>query len=402
MSQTEDFASLLGEYENTHTNAAVREPEIGETVRGHVVSVQETLVFIDLGAKTEGVADIEEFTDADGRITVQPGDEVELPIGGLDQASGAYLLGTRHARHVHGSEGLRQAYAEGQPVEGRISGVTKGGVEVEVSGARGFCPASQVGLNFVEDMSPLVGQKLAFRITKLEGGRQFNVLLSHRAILEEEQRAQAVLTRQQLQVGAVMQGRVTGLKDFGAFVDLGGVEGMIHVSELSYGRISHPQEVLSVGQEVEVSVLRIEQTDNPKRPERIALSIRALAADPWNDAVKRHPAGSRVQGRVTRLEAFGVFVEIAPGVEGLVHISELGAKGRVGHPREVVQEGQEVAATVLDIDLERRRISLTLDTEKAVVADAAPASAVTSTKAEKSENAVGTFGELLREQLKRQ
>ena len=227
---------------------------------------------------------------------------------------------------------LEQAYRLHLPVEGRVSGVTKGGVEVQIAGIRGFCPASQLDLRFIEEMETFVGEHLSFYITRYEGGRHSNLVLSRRELLAEEQQALAESTRDRLEVGAVLPGTVTSLKEYGAFVDLGGIEGMVHISELSFGRVQHPQEVLSIGQQVEVAVLRIEKTDNPKHPEKIALSIRALSPDPWQDAAQQFPVDSRVKGTVTRLQPFGAFVELAPGIEGMVHVSELGADRRVGHP----------------------------------------------------------------------
>jgi small subunit ribosomal protein S1 len=248
----------------------------------------------------------------------------------------------------------------------------------------------------------MVGQRHAFRITKFEGGRRLNLVVSRRALLEEEQAALAVATREQLREGAVLTGTVTGMKEFGAFVDLGGVEGMVHVSELALGRVRHPEEVLHVGQQVEVAVLRIEQTGNPKRPERIALSIRALAKDPWSDAAARYHPGTRVSGKVTRTQPFGAFVELEPGLEGMIHISELGAGRRINHPEEVLSAGQQLEATVLQVDGERRRIALSLSP------DAAPAQASTeppqsrTTRAESGDSGHGSLGDLLKAQLEKQ
>jgi len=235
-------------------------------------------------------------------------------------------------------------------------------------------------------------------------------VVSRRALLEEEQRLRAEQTRAQLQEGAVLSGTVTSLKDYGAFVDIGGIEGMIHVSQLAYGHVKHPSEVLRVGQPVEVSVLRIEPNPDGKSRERVALSIRALAQDPWSDIEQHVPVGARVQGSVSRLQPFGAFVELAPGVDGLIHISELGAGRRLNHPSEVLSLGQAVEATVLAVDLERRRISLTLDADKASSeipdasryappkgADAAAAQDATGGKTQ--ERPMGSFGALLQESL---
>jgi len=403
MSDQEDFASLLGEFERQRPTAAQREPKVGEKVSGRIVSIQGDSVFVDLGAKTEGIVDIEELTGEDGALEVQVGDSIEIAVSGKDEASGALLLGARHAHATHGSAGLRQAYEEQQPVEGVVSGVTKGGLEVEISGARAFCPASQIDIRYVEDLQEFIGQKLAFRITKIESGRKLNLVVSRRSLLEEEQRLRAVETRAQLQEGAVLSGRVSSLKPFGAFIDLGGIEGMVHVSELAFGRVEHPQELLTLGQQVEVMVLGIEQTDNPRQPERIALSIRALEQDPWLDAVTDYPVGSQVEGVVSRLQPFGAFVELAPGVDGLVHISELGAGRRIGHPQEVVSVGDRVQARVLSVDTDKHRIGLSLNADQPLQAGESGQRGDRSTSAAYSPGkpSFGTLGDLLKESMKK-
>ncbi len=399
MTNHEDFASLLGEFEQEHAGTTRQEPKVGDKVRGTVVSIQGDSVFIDLGAKVEGIVEIEELTGADGNLSVSIGDSIEISVGGKDENTGTLLLGSRHARHVRGSDGLRQAFQQQIPVEGRVTGVTKGGVEVEISGERAFCPASQIDIHYIEDLETFVGEKLAFRITKFEGGKHINLVVSRRALLEEAQNALATETRAHLEVGAVMKGTVRSIKDFGAFIDLGGVEGMVHISELSFGRVDHPKDILTVGQPVEVSVLRIEKTDNPKQPERIALSIRALEKDPWRDVLNQYPVGTLVQGSVTRIQPFGAFIELAPGVEGLAHISALGAGRRIKHPQEVISVGDQVLATVLSVDLEKHRIGLSLDTERKGEESASPD---VMAKYTQPKQGFGTLGDLLRESMNKQ
>ncbi len=400
MADNEDFAALFNEFEREHKAATRREPKVGDKVRGTVLSVRGESVFVDLGTKTEGVVDRAELIGEDGELTVAVGDSIESVVSGKDPDSGTLLLGHRQAKRMHGVEELRRAFEEGSPVEGHVSGTTKGGLEVEISGARGFCPASQADIRFVEDLQEFVGQRLAFRITKFEGGRHVNLVLSRRALLEEEQRQQAEQTRAMLEVGAVLPGRVSDLKDFGAFIDLGGIEGMVHVSELSFGRVKHPGEMLSVGQQVEVAVLRIEKSNNPRQPERIALSLRALEKDPWQDVLVEFPVGTRVQGTVSRLQPFGAFVELTPGVDGLVHISELGAKQRINHPEEVLSVGQSVEATVLSVDPEKKRIGLSLNQDKEAAEP--PAERKTVADYAKPKQGFGTLGDLLKESLEKQ
>lgn len=396
MTDNEDFASLFGEFEKQQAGRKKREPKVGDKVSGTVVSIQAENIYLDLGAKTEGVVETGELTDEEGNIKVSVGDNIDIVVSGKDPDTGTLLLGTRHAKRMHGTEGLRQAFEERIPVEGHVSGITKGGLEVEISGTRAFCPVSQIDIAYVENAEDYVGQRLAFRITKFEGGKHVNLVVSRRALLEEEQRAKAEETRANLEVGAVMTGTVKTLMDFGAFIDLGGIEGMVHISELAFNRVNHPKDVLSVGQQVEVSVLRIEKTDNPKRPEKIALSIRALEKDPWLDVVENYPAGSQVEGIVSRLAPFGAFIELAPGIDGLVHISELGAEKRVGHPQEVLSMGEPVQATVLNVDREKKRISLSLDSGKKTESVPKPADYG------KPKQSFGTLGDLLKESMEKQ
>jgi small subunit ribosomal protein S1 len=426
MSSSESFEDLLRQHDQALPTARQGDPKMGDRVRGTVVSIAEDFVFVDLGSKTEGRMDAAALRDPEGKATVAVGDSVEATVTGKDPDSGTLLLGAQHGHKIRGLEEVRQAHAQGLPVQGQITAAVKGGVEVQVSGLRAFCPASQVDIRFVENLDELVGQRLDFRVTKIEGGRRPNLVLSRRAILEEEQKARAEQLRAQLKEGAVLPGTVSSIKDYGAFVDLGGIEGMIHISELAFGHIKHPGELLTVGQPVEVAVLRIEPgqpgKSGGKPRDKIALSIRALSRDPWADAPESFPAGARVKGKVSRLQPFGAFVELAPGIDGLVHISELGAERRVNHPSEVLSVGDTVEATVLAVDLERRRIGLTLDGSKQVegVPDAsayAPPSrqlrAASGREADKhlgrvgapksaepaAERAVGSFGALLQESL---
>jgi len=400
MTDDTDFEALLRELEKTEHAAVASLPKVGEQVKGKIIAIGEEQAFIDLGGKAEASMDIANLRDDAGNLTAAVGDEVSAVVASVDMETGALVLGSRHGKQAHGSAELEAAFHTGQPVEGHITGTTKGGLEVQIAGHRAFCPASQADIRFVEDLSTLVGERCAFRITKLEGGRRLNLVVSRRALLEEERAARAAEIREQLKEGAVLSGTVTGIKEFGAFIDLGGVEGMVHISEMSLTRIRHPEEVLQVGQEVEVAVLRIEQTGNPKRPQKIALSIRALAKNPWSDAEDRYRLGTRVDGKVTRTQPFGAFVELEPGLEGLVHISELGAGRRVNHPDEVVRTGQQVTATVLTVDTERRRIGLSLNADSAPQTADIPASTARADGG--GSDGTGTLGDLLKAQLDRQ
>jgi small subunit ribosomal protein S1 len=355
----DDFASMLAEFEKQHPSPRKRkEPKLGEVVRGRVVTLGADAVFIDLGAKAEGMIDVAQLRDDGGKLTVAVGDEVEARVVETSGKAGCIVLHPLGAGHVAKAE-LEQAFSLGLPVDGVVAAVNKGGVEVTVAGVRAFCPISQLDVRHVEDAAAFVGQRLTFKITRYEE-RGKNLVLSRRALLEEEQRRLAADTRARLAPGVVLRGKVASLQPYGAFIDLGGIEGMVHVSELGFARVAHPKELLSVGQEVEVAVLRIDKGDDPRKPEKIALSIKSLERDPWDDIASRFPEGTRAAGKVARVESFGAFVELAPGVEGLVHVSELGAGRKVNHPREVVKPGQAVEVTVLGADRERRRISLSM------------------------------------------
>jgi small subunit ribosomal protein S1 len=398
MSEPEDFAALLAEYEGKGARTGRRnEPRVGDKVTGTIVSIGREHVFVDLGAKFEGAIELEQVSDGEGTVLVKVGDPIEATVVRKDDKTGSLLLRSRVGRGREARADLEHAYANGLPVEGLVTGVNKGGVEVQVAGVRSFCPISQLDLRYVEDPEQYVGQRFSFRITRYEPGRQLNLVVSRRALLEEEARAEAEKTRARLEVGAVLPGKVTAVKSYGAFVDLGGVEGMIHISELSFGRVERPEDVLSVGQQVEVVVLRIEQTGDRKRPEKIALSARALERDPWQDAEHRFAVGTSLRGTVVRMQPFGVFVELAPGVEGLVHISELSFGRRINHPREVVKEGAAVEVKILAVEPEKRRISLSM---AAVATDQQAAAESEAVRNYSPANAgLGTLGDLLKKRL---
>ena len=398
MAEQEDFEALLNQMEKTQGASLKSDPKIGEKVRGKILSIGADNIFIDLGAKSEGSIEVRELANAEGELTVEVGDTVESTVTGRDEQTGTITLGSGHGQRVHGSAELQQAYQHHLPVEGLVTGATKGGVEVKIAGIRAFCPASQLDIHFIEEMEAFVGQHLSFQITEYQGGKHPNLVVSRRILLEEEQKALAEKTRTSLEIGAVMPGTVTSLQDYGAFVDLGGLEGMVHISELAFGRVNHPKDILSVGQQVEVAVLRIDKSDNPRHPEKIALSIRATAPDPWQDAATRYPVGTVIKGSVTRLQPFGAFVELVPGIEGLIHISELGSERRVTHPNEILNSGDSVEVKILSVDIEKHRIGLSLKTSGGEVR-ADPGEELDRYKA--SGKSFGTLGDLLKESMKK-
>jgi small subunit ribosomal protein S1 len=365
--EKKDFGEILAEFEQ-EAPAKPDDPAVGQKVSGRILSIGDEWIFVDLGAKSEGRLAAAELKDAEGNLTVKEGDTLEATVTGTDPETGALLLrrkaGGKGKRPAEVVPEIRQAHEANLSVEGLVTGLNKGGAEIQLYGMRAFCPLSQLDLRYVEDPQKFVGQRLMFKINRLEegnrGGRGPNIVLSRRQLLEEEQQTRAAETREKLQVDAVLKGKVTSLTTYGVFVDLGGIEGMLHVSEIGHSRTAHPQDVFTIGQEVEVQVIKIEKGKDEKRPERISLSRRSLERDPWKDAVSRFPEGTETTGRVVRQESFGAFVELAPGLEGLVHISEMGAGRRLSHSREAVQLGQDVQVKVLGVDTTRRRISLSM------------------------------------------
>ncbi|HVS13668.1 MAG TPA: S1 RNA-binding domain-containing protein [Thermoanaerobaculia bacterium] len=390
----ESFEAALRAFEAEQATPARASLRVGEKIEGTIVSIGEDLAFVELGSKAEGQVSVTELRDPEGALLYQVGDTLEALIT-AEGADGSFTLRVRPGIGPVAGDELRDAQRHGIPVEGLVSAINKGGAEVVVGGIRAFCPLSQLADRFVEDPTELLHRRLRFRVTRFEEGgpgRRPNVVLSRRALLEEEQRQRAAETRAKLEVGAVLTGEVRSIAPYGAFVDLGGIEGLLHVSQMSHGRLEHPGEVVAVGQRLEVQVLEI--APDPKgKSERISLSIRALQQDPWMGIDRRLPIGATVAGKVTRVEAFGAFVELATGIEGLVHVSELGASERVQHARDVVSPGQEVQVRVLDVDSEKRRIALSIG----AAAAAAAASEEAAEKADferRSQAGSGGFGSM--------
>ncbi len=355
----EDFEALLMEYDDRR-----KDPQVGEKVTGTILSIGPEVAFVDLGAKSEGTVAREELLDEAGALTHAVGDQIEAMVAAVD-ASGGINLRVRPGRGEASLAELRLAWRQKLPVEGMVGAVVKGGVEVTVAGQRAFCPISQLAGRFVEDPEEFVGRRLEFRIQRFEeAGRRTNIVVSRRVLIEEEKARRADEVRERLSVGAVLEGTVSSITAYGAFVDLGGLEGLLHVSEMSHRRIEDPRELLTEGQKLEVQVLKVEPAKKPGQTERISLSTRALEQDPWHDVERRFAAGTVAAGRVRRLETYGAFVELAPGVEGLAHVSRLGSEDRVRHARDVLQLGQDVRVEVLDVDPEKRRIALALVVEE--------------------------------------
>jgi small subunit ribosomal protein S1 len=327
----------------------------GEVVSGKVVRVDKDEVLVDIGYKSEGVIPVSELSI---RRSVNPADEVQLgdDIDALvmtkEDAEGRLILSKKRARFEMAWKRIEQAAESGEPVEGIVIEVVKGGLILDL-GVRGFLPASLVDIRRVQDLDEFMGQTLRCKVIELNRSRN-NVVLSRRSVLEEERREmrQAILDR--LSPGDVVEGTISNIVDFGAFVDLEGIDGLIHISELSWSHVNHPSEILDIGQEVRVKVLDID-----RERQRISLGLKQTQSDPWQEVIDSYDQGDVVEGRVTKVVTFGAFVEIVPGVEGLVHISELAAH-HVENPREIVSQGQTVRAKIIEMDAERRRLSLSL------------------------------------------
>jgi small subunit ribosomal protein S1 len=399
-SDEEDFAALLAASE---APAAQRRVRVGDVVRGRVIAVGASTAFVELGGKAEAAIDVSEFRNAEtGDIELAEGDQVEATVTDDGTRTGSITLRRVLGRGGHVPGELEQAFAHGIPVEGLVTGENKGGYDVQLGGMRAFCPGSQIDRRRGE-ASQYVGQRLRFRITKLDpSGR--NMVVSRRQLLDEEAARQAAETWSRLAVGDVVAGVVTSLRDFGAFVDLGGVDGLVHVSELGHARAAHPSEVLQVGQRVEAKVVSLEPDASGGRG-RVGLSLRALAPDPWATAAQRFPVGTTVPGVVRRMESFGAFIELAPGVDGLAHVSRLALDRRVAHPRQVVSIGQTVQVTVVEVDPAKRRIGLSLVEGERRARDAAEMEDRRDTEAHLAKpgeaRSLGTLADLLSKSGKR-
>ena len=356
----ESFAELFAKQDKADkgSRGGVRP---GQSVTGVIIQLGADTAFLTLKEGGEAMIELREIT-VEGQPAPIVGDVVEgfvIAIGGRE---GGVKVSKGLDKGSASVARLEAAMEGGIPVEGTVTGVNKGGLEIDLGGVRGFCPISQADVKFVEKPETFVNQKLQFKVTEIRG---LDVVLSRRQLLQAEQAKDAERIRATLAVGAKVHGKVSSLRDFGAFVDLGGgIEGLIHVSEMSHGRVAHPREVLQQGQDVEVEITKIEpgdpnSPDKSKQRERIGLSLRALAADPWADVEQHFPIGARVPGKVVRLQPFGAFVELAPGVDGLIHISNLSDK-RIAHPKDVVSEGQEVEVVVEKMDLGAHKIGLAL------------------------------------------
>ena len=345
---TESFAQL---FEQSLANQRIRP---GMILSGLVVDVTDDIVIVNVGLKSEAVIDIGQFKNERGEIEVKPGDEVEVALDAVEDGTGETRLSREKAKRARTWTRLEDAFGKGEIVTGVITGRVKGGFTVEIEHVRAFLPGSLVDVRPVRDTSYLENKPLEFKVIKLDQKRN-NVVVSRRAVVEQEFSAERSALMENLQEGAVVKGTVKNLTDYGAFVDLGGIDGLLHITDMAWKRVKHPSEVVKVGDEIDVRILKFDRERS-----RVSLGLKQLGADPWENIGRRYPPNTRVFGKVTNIADYGAFVEIEDGVEGLVHVSEMDWTNKNVNPAKVVQTGQEVEVMVLDVDEERRRISLGL------------------------------------------
>jgi small subunit ribosomal protein S1 len=384
-SDEESFADLL---EQSMVHAKELKP--GHKIKATVLQIGKDWVFLDVGQKGEGVLDVKELRDETGNLTVAVGDKVDAYY--LSNAGGELRFTTRLGAGAAGAAQIEEAWRSGIPVEGRLEKEIKGGFEVRLpGGVRAFCPFSQLGLRREDYPEAVAGQTRSFKVIQFgEQGR--NVVVSHRVILEEERARQREALRETLREGMVVKGRVTSLRDFGAFVDIGGIEGLLPISEVSYGRVENLGDVLQVGQELELAVKKLDWEAN-----RFSFSLRDTLADPWKKVGSVYIEGAIYPGKVVRLAPFGAFVTLEDGIDGLVHISRLGGGRRLKHASEVLRAGQALNVKVEKIDQEQRRISLVPVTggEEPEAVEEQPVAFVEKPASE----SMGTLGEVLKKKL---
>jgi small subunit ribosomal protein S1 len=350
---TESFAQL---FEQSLANQRIRP---GMILTGLIVDVTSDVVIVNVGLKSEAVIPLEQFKNERGEVEVKPGDSVEVALDAVEDGTGETRLSREKAKRARTWTRLEEAFNKSEIVTGVITGRVKGGFTVEIENVRAFLPGSLVDVRPVRDTSYLENKPLEFKVIKLDQKRN-NVVVSRRAVVEQEFSAERSALMDNLQEGAVVRGTVKNLTDYGAFVDLGGIDGLLHITDMAWKRVKHPSEVVKVGDEIDVRILKFDRERS-----RVSLGLKQLGADPWENISRRYPPHTRVFGKVTNIADYGAFVEIEDGVEGLVHVSEMDWTNKNVNPAKVVHTGQEVEVMVLDVDEERRRISLGLKQCKA-------------------------------------
>ncbi|MBI4473793.1 MAG: 30S ribosomal protein S1 [Acidobacteria bacterium] len=325
----------------------------GDVMKGTVLKITDTDVIVDIGYKSEGVIPVTQFIDASGNLTVKVGDVIDVLLEDTEDYDGHIVLSKEKAEKARVWEEVEKAYNENLIIRGRVIERIKGGLSVDI-GVRAFLPGSQIDVRPVKNLDALKGKEIECRVIKLNRKRG-NIVLSRKLVLETEHARKKQYTLEMLREDAEVRGTVKNITDYGVFIDLGGIDGLLHVTDLSWGRVNHPSEIFNVGDEITVKVLKYD-----REKERVSLGYKQLTPDPWTLVQHSHPVGARVTGRVVNLTDYGAFVEIEPGVEGLIHVSEMSWSKRVKHPSKLLQMGQDIEAVVLEVDMENRRISLGL------------------------------------------
>ena len=323
----------------------------GTVVRGRVLQIRSGVVMLDLGYKSDGIIPVEQFTEEELK-RLKPGDELDVLLEAAEDVNGNLLLSRDKAKKLQVWEDLNRAYQTGTPVKGRVLAVIKGGLTVDIGGVEAFLPGSQIDTKPVQQLNRMIGQVLDMKIIKMNSGRG-NIVLSRRALLEQDLNAKKEETLSSLAEGQIVTGVIKNVTDYGAFVDLGGIDGLLHITDMSWGRINHPSEICKVGDKIEVMVLKFD-----REKQKVSLGIKQKTQDPWLSVVEKYPIGSRVRGKVMSLTDYGSFIELEHGVEGLVHVSEMSWTQKVKHPSKVVTVGDAIEAQVLAIDPAAKRISL--------------------------------------------
>ncbi|MBR5675882.1 MAG: 30S ribosomal protein S1 [Neisseriaceae bacterium] len=342
----ENFAQLLEEY------SATQEMNVGEVITAEVLAIDNNFVTVNAGLKSEALIDVNEFKNNNGELEVKVGDFVTVTIESVENGFGETKLSREKAKRAQDWVALEEAMESGEILSGLISGKVKGGLTVLINSIRAFLPGSLIDVRPIKDTSAYEGKEIEFKVIKLDKKRN-NVVVSRRAVLEETLGEEREALMERLQEGSIVKGLIKNITDYGAFVDLGGIDGLLHITDLAWRRVKHPSEVLEVGQEVEAKVLKFDQEKS-----RVSLGLKQLGDDPWVDLARRYPVQTRLFGKVSNLTDYGAFVEIEQGIEGLVHVSEMDWTNKNVHPSKVVQLGDEVEVMILEIDEDRRRISL--------------------------------------------
>jgi small subunit ribosomal protein S1 len=327
--------------------------QTGKVTKGEIVKIDKEFVLVDIGYKSEGQIRLSEFVDLQGNMTAKVGEKVDVLVVSIEDNEGRVILSKERAAKVQVWDVIEEAYKNHGTIRGKIISQMKGGLSVDI-GIQAFLPRSQADLRPVRDLDTLIGTEHDFRIVKYER-HQGNVVLSRRAALEAERKALREETLKRLENGAVVEGIVSNIRDYGLFIDLEGIDGLVHITDLSWGKVGHPSDRYQIGDRITVKVLNFD-----REKERVSLGIKQLTPDPWSKSLENYPVGARVSGRIESLKEYGAFVELEEGIRGLIHVSELAWSGKVKHPSQILNVGQTVEAVVLDLDTEKRRISLSV------------------------------------------